>query len=153
MPVALQQEYAGHGVQFHYPEDWELQEQESEAGVMISANSPGASFWSVSLQFEGPEPEHVLQEATDVFKGEYPELDSYPVEETVCHRISVGRDIEFVCLELLNTACLRAFRTGEFTVLVLYQGNDDELEETRESLEAITASLHCDGDELLFDVG
>lgn len=153
MITNLQEEYIGHGIRFQFPPDWKLQEQSSGNGVMISVHSPGASFWSVSLEFEGPEPEHVLQQATDVFKEEYPELDSYPVEETLCHRTSPGRDIEFVCLDLLNTACLRSFRTGEFTVLVLYQGSDDELEETRDTLDAMTETLRVDGDELLFVEG
>ena len=42
-------------------------------------------------------------------------------------------------------------RTGEFTVLVLYQACDDEMDDVRDALEAITSSLECEGDELLFD--
>lgn len=144
-------EYDANGIRFRYPQDWNLQEQPSPSGVMVSVDSPGTAFWSVSLEFDGPEPGHVIQEALNVFRSDYPELDSYPVEAEICHRECVGQDVEFVCLDLLNTACLRSFRTGEFTVLVLYQACDDELEDVRSALEAITASLQCEGDELLFD--
>jgi hypothetical protein len=36
---------------------------------------------------------------------------------------------------------LRVFRTGRFTALVLYQGTDHELEETRNVLEEISNTL------------
>jgi len=42
---------------------------------------------------------------------------------------------------LINTAALRAFETPGFTAVVLYQGTDHELRETRSVLEAITRSL------------
>jgi len=150
MNAPLHARYDNNGIRFSYPENWELQEETASGGTMISINSPGTSFWSVTLEFEGPDPKHVLQQAVEVFRDEYSELDVYPVETTISHRAAVGRDIEFVCLDLLNTACLRAFRTGRFTALVLYQGTDEEFEDTRDVLEAITASLECEGDELLF---
>ena len=52
-----------------------------------------------------------------------------------------GLDVEFVCLELVNTATLRALESDDFTALVLYQGTDHELEATRALLEGITSSL------------
>lgn len=143
--------YEDHGVRFCYPLGWELQEQPLEGGVTISVNSPGTSFWSVSLDFNGPDPQQMLQAAVRAFREEYTELDAYPVEAEICHRRTAGRDLEFVCLDMLNSAGLRSFRTGEFTVLILFQGTDDELEQTRDVLEAITSSLSCAGDELLFD--
>ena len=54
---------------------------------------------------------------------------------------AAGRDIEFVCLELVNSAVLRAVATPERTILVLYQGTDHELEDTRRMMERITESL------------
>ena len=72
--------------------------------------------------------------ALNAFREEYEELDIYPVAETICHRESIARDLEFVCLEMMNSAFLRAFKTDGFTVLILYQGTDRELEITREQL-------------------
>lgn len=149
MTELLSQSYDDFGIRFRFPENWDVQEQPSPGGVMISVNSPGTSFWSVLLEYDGPEPRDVLQAALNVFREEYAELDSYPVETTLCRRESLGQDVEFVCLDLLNTACLRTFRTRQFTVLVLYQGCDEEFEETRAVLEAMTGSLECDGDEPL----
>ena len=147
----MQERYAGNGIGFEYPENWKLQEQPAEEGVAISVNSSGTSFWTVSLDSEGPEPQRVMQSAIATFREEYSEMDVYPVESRICHRDAIGRDVEFVCLDVLNTACLRSFRTGRFTVFILYQGYDSELAETQDVLESITASLACDGDEDLFD--
>ena len=142
--------YERNGVRFRYPGDWELAEQVTDAGVSIFVQSDGTSFWSISLDPEGSDPEHLLEAALEAFREEYSELDEYPLEAEVCHRPAVGRDVEFACLDWLNTACLRAFRTSRFSVLVLYQGTDIELEETRPTLEAMTQSLTCAGDELIF---
>lgn len=143
--------YEDHGVRFCYPQGWEIQEQPLERGVTIAVNSPDTSFWTLSLEFDGPDPQQILQAAVEVFRTEYNELDAYPADEEICHRAAAGRDLEFVCLDVLNSAALRSFRTGEFTVLILYQGTDNELVETRDVLQAITASLTCDGDNVLWD--
>jgi hypothetical protein len=58
----------------------------------------------------------------------------------------VARDIDFVCLELLNSASIRAFRAREFTVLVLFQFTEGERDETGPILERITRSLWCQGE-------
>jgi hypothetical protein len=144
------EQYAGHGVRFLYPRNWNLQEQPGESGVSVSVNGPETSFWTITVDFDGPDPQQMIQAAVAAFREEYSELDVYAVETQICHRTAVGRDLEFICLDMLNTACLRSFRTGRFTVFILFQGCDAELEETRPVLEAITHSLECDGDEELF---
>lgn len=142
--------YDNHGIRFRYPADWQLAEQTTGNGVSVSVQSAGTAFWSVSLDPDGPEPERMIEAALDAFRQEYSELDDYPLETEICHRTALGRDVEFVCLDWLNTACLRAFRTSQFSVLLLYQGTDRELKDARPQLEAMTASLTCAGDELLF---
>jgi hypothetical protein len=144
------EQYAGHGVRFRYPRSWDLQEQPAESGVTVSVNSPETSFWTLTVDLDGSDPRELIQAAVGAFRDEYAELDVYPVETEICHRAAVGRDLEFVCLDMLNTACLRSFRTGRFTVFILYQGCDAELDETRPVLDAITHSLACDGDAELF---
>ena len=58
---------------------------------------------------------------------------------------TVARDIELVALELLNSAWARSFRTEDYTVLVLYQTSDLDMEETQPVMEGITRSLKCNG--------
>lgn len=136
--------YASYGIRFRYPDDWELAEDPLEAGVCITVAGDGTSFWSISLYEDRPGPQEVIETAVEAFREEYDELDVYPVEVQLAGVPGVGRDIEFVSLDQLNTACVRAFRTAEATAFVLYQGTDRELEETREVLEEISTSLVCE---------
>jgi hypothetical protein len=137
--------YAAHGIRFRYPAAWQLTEQEAGGEVSIAVSSPETSFWSLSLFFDRPQPEQVMESALDAFREEYDEIDIYPVSANLCRQKNLARDVEFVCLDLLNSAFLRAFRTARFTALVLYQGTDHELEdETQPLLEAISNSLQCD---------
>ena len=132
--------YRGHGVEFQYPEHWELDEQESGGQISITVASPGTSFWSLSLFPGDPRPDDLVESALSAFRDEYDELDVYPTPAGAPPG-AVARDLEFVCLELINSAFVRAFRVGRRTALVLYQGNDRELEQTRDALEAISRSL------------
>ncbi|MGH7202691.1 MAG: hypothetical protein ACREJB_18945 [Planctomycetaceae bacterium] len=143
----MQEVYAKHSVRFRYPEDWELGEEEHGEDLVITVSSPETSFWSLSLFLDRPTPQRVMETAIGAFREEYEEMDVYSPEVSVCMRDTVARDVEFVCLELINGAFLRAFQTQEFTALVLYQGTDSELSDTRRILEAITASLQCDEEE------
>ena len=95
---------------------------------------------------DSPSPEQVIASAVDAFREEYEEVDVYPSDERLGDRPGIANDVDFVCFELINSAYLRAFQTDRFTVLVLYQGFDGELAETRPLLEAISASLTLDGE-------
>jgi hypothetical protein len=130
-----------HGFEFQYPGFWEVNEQAGEDEFSVTVSSPATSFWSLSLYYERPRPEALMESALSAFHEEYPDLDVYPLESRLCDRPALSRDIEFLCLDLVNGASLRAVQIGRVTAFVLYQGTDDELETTREVLEAITASL------------
>ena len=142
--------YDSNGVQFRFPQHWELHEERFDDQLTITVSISETSFWTLSLFSSALQENELMETALDAFREEYEELDIYPVVETICHRESIARDLEFVCLELINSAFLRAFRTNNFTALILYQGTDQELEMTREPLEKISFSLQCEGDELDF---
>lgn len=146
----MQEIYSAHGVRFRYPPDWEVTEEKRGSDVSITVASPETSFWSVTLLPECPDPQRAVESAVQAFQEEYEDVDVYPVEGGLCHRPNIARDIEFVCYELINSAFLRAFRTDRFTALVLYQGTDHELKETRDLMEEISSSLQCDFDDGVF---
>lgn len=139
--------FSAHGVRFMYPRDWEFSEQSRAGELSVTVSSPGTSFWTLSLFFDRPDPRSIMEAVLDAFRDEYSELDVYPAEVRLCGRKTLARDIDFVCLELLNSAWARVFRTRDFTALVLYQAHDRELEETGEVLERITRSLECESAE------
>lgn len=140
----MQSVYAANGVRFRYPSDWEISEQRDDGQLSITVASPHTSFWTLTLLPGCPEPQDIVDAALDAFREEYEELDVYPSKAKLCEQPTVARDIDFVCLELLNAARLRAFRTDDFTALVLYQGTEKEFETAGPVLEKITRSLACE---------
>src|SRR5271170_7535985 len=108
--------YEGYGIRFRYPGTWSLSEQEQDRLTSITVDSPETSSWSVSLFFDHPSPEDVLDSAVEAFREEYDEVDVYPVEAKMAKHASVARDVDFVCFELISSAFLRAFRAERFTV-------------------------------------
>jgi hypothetical protein len=138
--------YQSHGVKFRYPRDWELSEQQEGEQISITVSSPLTAFWTLTLFLDRPDPGDIVAAALDAFHEEYAELDDYPSKTRLCKRPTVARDIDFVCLELLNSASIRAFRARDFTVLVLFQFTEGERDETGPILERITRSLSCSGE-------
>ncbi|HID21223.1 MAG TPA: hypothetical protein EYP14_02335 [Planctomycetaceae bacterium] len=139
--------YHAHGVRFWVPDDWTLSEQDVGHHVSINVQSPETSFWSLTLFFDRPEPRRVAEAVLQAFREEYDEIDVYPGECGVGGHEAVAHDIEFFCWELLNSAFLRVFQTQRFTALVLFQGTDTELRETRPLLDRISESLRWDDPE------
>src|SRR3990172_6386979 len=103
--------YTAHGVRFRYPGEWQVSEQRDEGQLSITVSSPHSSFWTLTLLEGRPDPRDIVDAVVDAFREEYDELDVYPSRVHVGSRQTVARDIDFGCLELLNSARVRAFRT------------------------------------------
>jgi hypothetical protein len=151
----MREVYDRHGITFQYPADWEVSEQEQGDECLITASGPGTSFWSVGLFRDRPSPDLVLETALAAFKDEYPDLDFYEANDELLNQPTVGYDLEFFCLELVNTARIRSFLAKDFTVLVLCQADDTELETSDPLFEEMSQSVDCelldDEDEDPFD--
>ena len=139
-------EYDKHGIRFQFPGDWELTEQTIDRETTISLQSEGTSFWTVMLFRERPAVDTVLETVVAAIKQEYDEVDVVSTVESLSGMPSLGRNLDFVCFDLVNSAIISAFQTSDLTVMVLYQGTDHELQTTREQLESITRSLRCEDD-------
>ena len=136
--------YSNHGIRFLYPSRWTISEEADGETQSVTVSSEETSFWTIWLVPERPEPEELIASAVRAFEEEYDNLDQYRAEGELCDCPALHCDLEFVSLELINSAFLRAFRTGRYSVLILAQGTDHELEYAREELDAITDSLECD---------
>ena len=143
--------YDAHGIRFRYPAFWELNEEEAANERTITVSSPETSFWSLTIADDKPPPEDMVESAVSALREEYDELDDYSSHVKLAGPDSVARDVEFVCLEMLNSAFLRAVSTDEFSALIYYQGTDLELAETRAILESISSSLQFEGHEIFSD--
>jgi len=134
------------GVQFLYPENWELQREDSEGGWTISLQSPETAFLVVSLDTGMPEIESMANAALDVLKEEYENLDAEECVESVAGQPAFGHDIRFFSLDLTNTCWIRSFYSSLGTVLVMWQINDFELTKHEKVLRAICASIKIEQD-------
>lgn len=143
-PMAV---YVNHGIRFQYPSGWEITEQMNDEETSITVQSEGTSFWTLVLIKSRPDPEEVLESVVEAFELDYEEVDVIVYVGSLSGFATMGRDLDFVCYDLVNSAVLRAFQTSEKTVLVLFQGTDHELVSTRSQLDAISASLKCDDED------
>lgn len=138
--------YSGCGVSFRFPEDWSVQEESSPAQTTITVQSPGTSYWTLTLFEERPDPEHVLKSVLAAYRDLYDDLDIYHPDASFGGLPAISVELDFVCLDLVSSASIIVFQTDTQTVLVLFQGEDRELDSTRDKLESMTRSLSCDPD-------
>lgn len=137
----MHQVFEGHGIRLEYPEDWVPHEQSAPEEFTLTVNSPATSFWAVTLLFDRPKPERVVDSVLSALREEYSEIDVYDSEDRIGDELTLAHDVDFVCHDLIGSAFLRAIMLPQFTLFVLYQGADFELDEVQPILERITKSL------------
>ena len=137
MPATFEED----GLSFQYPENWQLQREESANGWTVTLQSPDTAFFMVSFDADMPEAEQMAQTALDALQEEYPTLEADPSLEDVAGQPACGHDIRFFSFDLTNTCWTRSFYCGEGTVLAMWQANDLELEKLEPVLKAMCASL------------
>ncbi len=138
--------YRAHGVEFWVPEQWSVHEERTPDHLSISIESPGTGFWSVTLLFDRPAPEKVAEAVVDAYTLEYDEhnMDVYNTDTEVCGCPVIGREVDFFCFDLLNTAVIHVFQTDQLTVLLLFQGTDKEMKKFKNTFRRISESLRLD---------
>ena len=130
------------GIRFTYPENWQLDESEALAGAAtVTVYSPGGSFWSISLHSIDTEPEELVASAVKALRETYDELDEETISEEVAGHDLAGSDVNFYCLDLTNTALVRAFEGERFNGIVVCQADDREFAQIEPVFRAMTFSL------------
>jgi hypothetical protein len=135
------QDYRQAGVSFRYPNTWELAEEGTDEQRMITLQTAGASFWSLTIFEDRTDPEQILDSVLRAFQDDYKDVDVYPIQATVMEQPAAAADLDFVYLDLVNSVVIRAFQTDDVSALVMYQGPDHELEVVRPQFDAVTESL------------
>ncbi|MEZ6056439.1 MAG: hypothetical protein R3C01_07015 [Planctomycetaceae bacterium] len=146
----MSQHYSRQGIHFHYPDGWTIEENHSDEGYSASISPDeddpiGAGFWSINrIPIEDDlTAQEVADEVLQAFVDEYDDIDVYPAVEPIAHRHAIGYDVDFVCLELTNTAHIRVLPMGSELLLLLTQFTDYESEELQSLLQEVTNSLSC----------
>ena len=129
------------GVRFVYPDNWELESQDSDLAQVVTVASPDGSFWCVSVLPADAGLAEAAQAMLDGLRAEYDNLDSEAVVDDVLDHELLGYDVNFFCLDLTSTAQIRSFQTSQATYTVLWQAEDRDLEEVEPVFSAITTSL------------
>ncbi len=130
------------GIHFQYPDSWRLDEAEALAGEQsVAVYSPEGAFWSVMIHAPSQDLQGLADAALETMRQVYDQLDAEAVEETVSQVPLLGYDINFYCLDLTNTAQVRACRTPAAAYLIMCQADDREFDQVAGVFRAITHSL------------
>jgi len=117
--------FEDHGLHFKYPSSWELEVTDHGQVMTVAVQDPGGlGFALITTDESRPDPADVADAALEAMREEYPDLDAVPVVETLHEHGATGYDVEFLSLDLSNTACIRCFQTPRRTVLVFGQWSD-----------------------------
>jgi hypothetical protein len=129
------------GISFQYPENWRREREEIDGGWLVTVQSPGTSFLMLCRRDDLPAPAQLADEALADLRASYPELEAEPGSSKLAGRTAMGHDVRFFLLDLTNSCWIRTFRTGDATLLVMWQVNDLEMDEYEPVMRAICTSL------------
>ncbi|QDU87307.1 hypothetical protein Pla175_06660 [Pirellulimonas nuda] len=135
--------YDKHGLHFLYPSDWTLDESndDDDATAQVTVLGRDTAFWTVSLYSGLLDTQQTAADLLSAMREEYPDLESEEVSEPIGAVLLVGNDMRFTYLDLTSTALTRVFHRGHDTCVVLYQAEDEEMEEVESVMRAMTLSL------------
>jgi len=144
--------YNGCGIQFLYPENWNLSEEEdaAEDTQTIMLESPEGVFFSIHRLRRMGGPGEAIERALEAMRGEYPEIE---VEESGALSVAAGAtgvldpltesgaDLSFYYLDLLITVRMLAISTGGDVLLMQMQGESRDFDKQERVLAAIIHSI------------
>ena len=139
--------YEGLGLSCMYPENWSLTEDTDEARVVgFTIESPTSAFITVTEYPWTVAPREALEQAQDIMKSEYDnleydevdpelELDGRPLAD------SRAGDAHFYYLDLLVVSRFVAFTVDRKTFLVQIQAEDRDFQELEMVFKAMMVSM------------
>lgn len=130
------------GVRFAYPGAWQVEVSDEGPVTTVALHSPsGPAFALVTFDESCPAADAMADQALEVMREEYPELDSVPAWESIGGHEACGHDLEFLSLDMTNSCTIRCFRTDRRTVLLFGQWSDLEDDQVSSVLDTVRASF------------
>ena len=140
--AAMPAEYHAHGLSFAYPENWHLEETGmGEGEYTVHLSSPGGAFWMVTVSSAETSPKDLTKKALNAMLSEYDRVDHRPTERVIGKYRLTGYEMDFIYLDLVNTALILSFSTENRTLAVYWQSDDRQLDICEDVFEAITFTL------------
>lgn len=133
--------YEKHGIQFMYPENWSLSEEDTSWPREVSVESPGGGFWALHLYSPPEDAQRLTDDVLDAMRAEYDPVESEEVEEQVAGVTAVGHDLTFFYLDLLITCRVRGFTLGDKTFVLITQAEDRDYQQLAPVFQAMTVNL------------
>ena len=137
-------EFADGGIRFKYPDNWQLERENSDTGWSVSVQSPGTAFMLVTMHADMPSVERVAQTVLAAMQEVYPELEADDCIDSLAGQPAIGHDIRFFSLDLTNSCWTRTVYSARGTLLVMCQTSDLEYETSEPVLRAMRKSLQLD---------
>ncbi len=136
----LDQTYSCDQFSFRYPGYWEIEEQKTEDGLTVTVFTDDGSFWMLTLMEGAVDSVEMLESAVAAFSEEYQQVDVYERKDHPEHGW-IRQELEFECSDFFAMVILQAIQLPDFSLLLLMQGQDQEIENYRDIFDAMTATL------------
>ncbi len=138
--------YDQNGLQFHYPDAWSLEREESQQGWSITLQSQGTGFLLIVCDQEMPQAEEMAEATLEALRKDYPLLEADSIIENICGQPAIGHDIGFFSLDLENTCKTRCLYIQDGTLLFLSQSSDIDYKKFGPAMQALYASIKIDNE-------
>lgn len=131
-----------------YPTNWTVDEaaDPESGGWTVTVSSPDTAFFMMSLQPDARDPGDLADQTLDALKGEYKELDSEEVMETICGQPAIGFNADFLTVDTATSCRVRCMDTFAGPLLLLTQVSEYDREQNEPVLTAIIKSLDVDAE-------
>lgn len=134
--------YRKHGVEFLYPDNWELKDrQDEQLPYQVSLETPEGGIWTLSLFPAEEVPRKLLDQAAEALEEQYEDVEWSPWSDGLGVCPAIGREANFFCLDFVVTAHLIVFSTEAYQLVVWYQAESRDFERQRDVFLAVAASL------------
>ena len=134
--------FARYGLSFQYPENWKLEEETvADGSASVWLYSPSGGFWSVTVYELDVDPAHAAEQTLETMRAEYPDMDTTEIAETIADVDLSGYEMNFVCLDMVNTARVLCYSDEQSTYVVMCQAEDRDWESLADVFAALTSSL------------
>jgi len=135
-------EFNRNGIRFEYPENWIIEEDSSQDGVItLSVAAPDGAFWSLSRQPAEADLQQLTDATTKQLREEYPDLEACPASDDLFGTSFSGADFNFSYLDLTNTAEVRCLTTPTACYVIFSQAEDRDWSRLHHVFKAMTTSF------------